>query len=319
MIGSKVRTTLLAAITMLAIALGAGGAPRSAAAGGSVTCLPAAGATINVGDSVICNPLPGPGNSVGAPATVGFSGLSLSGPFNAVSSGTATITYYFFDATGSSAVLSSTLTAAYTVIGTDSMPPPPRVMSLAPTSVHQGDGPTEITATGAGFEPGAQVLFDGNAATTTYVDGSTVKATTPPIFFAGLTLVSVRNPNGDTSNQAALVAEPPLEAPVPAITSIVPATAETNAPYAGIDIYGTGFTAASRALVNGTEEIPTGFYSSTHISATIQPSSLVAPGTLSITVANPPPGGALRTPYPSWSLIPSRGRCPWSRTYQPVR
>jgi hypothetical protein len=76
---------------------------------------------------------------------------------------------------------------------------PPTVTGVAP---HAGapKGGTEISVTGSGFVPGSVVLVDGVRAKTTFVDGTTIDAVTPPGKSGAMVDVAVENPDGRRAN-----------------------------------------------------------------------------------------------------------------------
>lgn len=77
-----------------------------------------------------------------------------------------------------------------TVLQMDS--PPLSIGYLNPANGSAAGG-TAVTIRGSGFQPSATVTFGGIAATTTFIDASTLQVTTPPLPVGGVR-VTVSNP-----------------------------------------------------------------------------------------------------------------------------
>ncbi|MBK8987616.1 MAG: beta-propeller fold lactonase family protein [Chloroflexi bacterium] len=80
--------------------------------------------------------------------------------------------------------------------------------------------------------------------------------------------------------------------PIATLTSLQPASAQVGAPALTLVIEGEGFVPGSIARVNGADR-PTTFVTSSRIEASLPASDMAAPGTLSISVFNPTPGGGV--------------------------
>src|SRR5256885_134648 len=72
----------------------------------------------------------------------------------------------------------------------------PTLSAINPGNVGVGSGATTVTATGAGFDAGAVVLINGDAAQTTFVNPATLQFVIPasPLNAVGSLQISVRNP-----------------------------------------------------------------------------------------------------------------------------
>lgn len=75
------------------------------------------------------------------------------------------------------------------------------VESIDPTTAEAGGEDVTLHVHGTGFEDGAQVVIDGNAAETTFVSGTELTAVMAAASAAGTTLVSV--------TQTGLIFDPP--------------------------------------------------------------------------------------------------------------
>jgi trimeric autotransporter adhesin len=79
--------------------------------------------------------------------------------------------------------------------------PTPSLTSLSPSSMQHGSGNFYLTGTGSNFVPGAVVMWNGSARTTTYVDSQHLKAAiaAADINSPGTATVTVVNPNSAPS------------------------------------------------------------------------------------------------------------------------
>ncbi|HWQ32537.1 MAG TPA: IPT/TIG domain-containing protein [Blastocatellia bacterium] len=85
--------------------------------------------------------------------------------------------------------------------------------------------------------------------------------------------------------------------PVPAISSIIPATKTAGDPAFTLTVNGTDFINGSVVRINGQDRTTT-FVSATQVTAQIPSSDVAAAGTLQVTVFNPGPGGGLSNSLP---------------------
>ena len=113
----------------------------------------------------------------------------------------------------------------------------PFTVSGASPSVGPTAGGTAVTITGSGFVSGALVTFGGvESPSVTYVDSTSLLATTPARGLAGVVDIVVTNPGGGTATGASLFT---YEAPAPTnrFYPIVPCravdTRNANGPYGG--------------------------------------------------------------------------------------
>ena len=83
--------------------------------------------------------------------------------------------------------------------------------------------------------------------------------------------------------------------PVPTITDISPATAPAGSAALVLTVIGTGFATDATLLWNGTPR-ETHVVSLSRLTANITSADLAAPGTASLTVTNPAPGGGTSQP-----------------------
>ena len=187
--------------------------------------------------------------------------------------------------------------------------PTPVITQVQPTQIYVQSGATSITVSGTNlysqtapypeeFFLTSSVLWNGTPLTVqefgynSYPSPGSefVVATVPASLLSspGTATVTVSSATSTpaTSNAITITISNP---PVPTLTSISPNSGLVNTA-APVTLTGTGFAPDSTAVVGGTS-IPTTYYSSTQLSATIPASALVSPGSVSMTVNTPAPGG----------------------------
>lgn len=166
----------------------------------------------------------------------------------------------------------------------------PTLSSIAPASVNAGSGPTVVVFAGTNFYAASQVTFDGVAATTTFISSTEVRATLTAAQLATGGVIAARvttpAPGGGTTGTQSFT----VQNPAPSLTNISPASVTAGAANTTISLTGSGFVTGSVVRANGTN-ITTTFVSGTSLTAIVPSSYLVNPGTVSITVSNPNPGG----------------------------
>jgi hypothetical protein len=163
-------------------------------------------------------------------------------------------------------------------------PAPPVLTTLAPTSATVGDPAFTLTATGSNFDPGAVLLWDGGALTTTRVSATQLTAlvTVPATGTTGSTVqITVRN------GTLALSAAQPftiLAPPAPVLTTIAPPSATLADPAFTLTATGSGYDAGAVIVWNGLAR-PTTRISPTQLTAPIDLAGATA-GTIPVVVRN---------------------------------
>jgi len=171
----------------------------------------------------------------------------------------------------------------------------PVVTSISPTSATGGGPPFPLTVNGSGFVSGSQVSFNMVNVTTTLVSPTQLIASIPATAIA-----AVGYPNVIVTNPGGLVSVPvPFTVinPPPAGGTVTPPSVSAGSNALTLSVIGTGFTPSSVVLVNGGSRVTT-YVSSTSLQITLLSSDLSQPGTLDITVINPPPGGGRTSALP---------------------
>ncbi|MGE0101487.1 MAG: putative Ig domain-containing protein [Blastocatellales bacterium] len=239
--------------------------PGGTAGTGYNHALTAGGGTAPYSFSVTAGSLPG-----GLTLT---SGGTLSG--TPTSAGAFNFTVTAADANG------CTGTRSYTV---NIQPACPAVTSISPTSGASG---ASVTINGSGFTGVTAVTFANNAAAQfTVVSDSQIDATVPVNAVTGPITVS-RSGCPDVQTPAFTVIVPN---PQPVITGLAPTILPAGSAAFTLVVTGTGFVNGAVVRWNGADR-QTNYVSATSLTAQIAASDLGVPGTATVAVFNPEPGG----------------------------
>ncbi|MDB5885614.1 MAG: hypothetical protein JWR74_1785, partial [Polaromonas sp.] len=217
--------------------------------------------------------------------------------------GLATGTTYFYTVTGANPATESAQSAEVSAAATSTPPPTednpvPALSSISPSSAAAGGTVFTLTATGTNFIATSKVNWNGAERPTTYVSAMQLTAAIPAsdLQAPGTAQISVvtPTPGGGTSAQQAFTVTP-ANNPVPALSSLTPASNAAGGAAFTLTSTGTNFLANSKVFWNGAER-PTTFVSATQLSAAIQASDIAAAGTAQVSVFNPSPGGGASQP-----------------------
>jgi hypothetical protein len=175
-------------------------------------------------------------------------------------------------------------------------PPPnpfPVLTGISPTSAAAGDPEFNLTVAGSNFVPGSKVQWKGLDRVTTYVSANSLNASIPAsdIAVKGTAAVRVLNPapGGGTSvtKTFTITASPN---PVPVLTSMSPDNTTEGGPSFLMTVTGSGFVTGSKVKWDGADRTTT-YLSPTQLKATIRTTDIASPGTASVKVFSPAPGG----------------------------
>jgi Calx-beta domain-containing protein/uncharacterized protein DUF4214 len=256
-----------------------------------------AGATLNVNSSS---------------ASVGRVGIALALPagasfaagtrqivvltFNVPASGNGSTTIAFGDSPIAREVVdinANILDASYTpaTVSITPMPSPvPTLTDINPASVTAGGPAFTLTVNGSNFVNTSVVRFNNSDRTTTFVSSTqlTAQITAPDIRSSGSFPITVFNPapGGGTSSAVNVV----VNNPVPTVSSLSPSSTVAGGSAFTLTVNGTGFSGGSIVRYKGTDR-STSFVGSTQLTAQITAADISTPGTASVTVFNPAPGG----------------------------
>jgi hypothetical protein len=162
--------------------------------------------------------------------------------------------------------------------------PLPTTTSLSPAAASAGGPAFTLTVNGTGFVNGSVVKWNGVNHTTTFGSDTHLMAaiTAADIATAGTAAVTVFNPTpgGGTSNPQTFTKGTP---PVPAISSITPATRTAGGAAFTLTVNGSRFINGSTVKWNGVDRT-THFVSATQLTASITDLDIAAAGTATVTV-----------------------------------
>jgi uncharacterized repeat protein (TIGR01451 family) len=183
----------------------------------------------------------------------------------------------------SSAPASSSSTTTPTVT-------PATVTSVAPAIVPAGAAATVITVTGTNFLSTSVVQVAGVSESTTYVSSTQLQATIPSSLLSTANLLPVAVLNGSTTSATGVAVNLEINNPAPILSSFAPTSFSSGVTGIPLVIAGTGFVPTSGAQIGGSPR-PTTYVSPTQLSVALTAADVATPGSLSIQIVNPAPGG----------------------------
>lgn len=173
--------------------------------------------------------------------------------------------------------------------------PVPVISLLSPSSLVVASTPQTLTISGSGFLPASTATFNGVPHAVTYFGSGqlTIGLTTADLAATGSYAVVVTNPTpgGGASTPVNFTVSPN---PVPAITSLSPASLIVASTPQNLTIAGTGFVPASTVTFNGVAHAAT-YESGTQLTIALTATDLAAAGSFPVVVTNPAPGGGPST------------------------
>ena len=181
--------------------------------------------------------------------------------------------------------------------GSTTTPPPtgasnpvPTVTSVTPSSGTAGDAATPITVAGSNFVSSSAVQWNGTALTTTFVSSTSLQATIPVSDLANgvAAKLTVENPAPGGGTSGALTFT--VNNPVPAITSLSPASANVGSPDLPVTVNGSGFVPSTAITWNGVA-LKTSFFSATQVTTTFPAANLATASDATVVATNPAPSG----------------------------
>jgi subtilisin-like proprotein convertase family protein len=173
---------------------------------------------------------------------------------------------------------------------------PPGISSVSPNPATGANSSQSLTIYGNGFQSGAQLRIREPTynvdvtKTATYVSSSQLRVNLTYGNDPTTWSAQVINPDGYSSSQYSF----PVNAPPPLITSISPASANAGSGAFNLTVNGSTFHHASVVRWNGSSRPSTLLYSGGLVSglrAAINASDISSPGSASVTVYSPGPGG----------------------------
>lgn len=176
----------------------------------------------------------------------------------------------------------------------------PNVTSVSPNPTGISFAGVNLTISGSGFTPQSTVTLGGTPLSTFFANSTTLGASIDPpqSTVAGVSTLRVTNPGagGGTSNGVNLT----LENPVPTISGLMPSAlgigVPAGSPSIGVSVSGGIYASNASIRINGAA-IATTWVSRFLLQGTIPASAFANPGTVTVQVGNPAPGGGLSSPF----------------------
>ena len=177
--------------------------------------------------------------------------------------------------------------------------PAPAISLLNPTSTNAGGAAFTVTVSGSNFISSSVIQWNGSARPTSFVSATQLQAqiTSADIASGATVSVDVVNPapGGGTSNSLTFT----VNNPTPTISSLSPSSATAGGAAFTLMIAGSDFVSSSVIEWNGANRTTT-FVSSTQLNAQIPATDIAAPGSATVNVFSPSPGGGISAflPFP---------------------
>ncbi|MGH2668924.1 MAG: hypothetical protein ACRDH5_07375, partial [bacterium] len=165
-------------------------------------------------------------------------------------------------------------------------------LSISPESTAAGGPDLTVTVMGNDFVPSSVVRWGSTELATTYVGSDQLAALVPAslISFGQVGVVSVYTPppgGGVSAGRVLLVNNP-----VPSLAMISPTSTGAGGGDFSLSVTGSNFVSTSEVQWNGVG-LPTVFTDSGHLTTNIPVTQVVTPGTATVNVRNPAPGGGV--------------------------
>ena len=181
--------------------------------------------------------------------------------------------------------------------------PLPILSSISPASAAAGAAALTLTANGSNFVSASKVHWNGTVRMTTFVSATQLSAAIPAtdLQAAGTAQVTVVSPapGGGTSAARTFTignVTPPSN-PVPAVSSLAPASAVAGGGAITLTVNGSNFVNGAVVRWNGLDRTTT-FVSATRLTTAIGAGDTAAAGTAQVSVFNPTPGGGVSSLQP---------------------
>ncbi len=172
--------------------------------------------------------------------------------------------------------------------------PVPGALVLSPSTALAGSaGPLAVTVTGTNFVAGSSVLVAGTTRSTTYSSSTKLSFALTPADLQSAATLSIVVTNAGPGGGSSPVSTFTVSNPQPGSITVSPTTivAGTTTPVT-VAVSGSNFVAASSVFVNGRSR-PVTLASSSSLTFVLSAADLATPGTLSIAVSTPSPGGGV--------------------------
>ena len=174
--------------------------------------------------------------------------------------------------------------------------PTPSITSITPNSIVAGSPELILTVSGTDFIQGSVIRWNGEDRPTSYISSTELQGTisATDLINPGSISVSVFSPapGGGDSNVLDFTISDSAENPVPAVSQLTPASVVVGTSDFTLTITGTGFTTDSVVRWNGIDRSTT-YISDTQLLIPVTSIDVAVPGSASVEVFNPTPGGGV--------------------------
>ncbi len=160
---------------------------------------------------------------------------------------------------------------------------PPEIEAINPGEVQAGAGDVVLSVTGRWFMPGAEVLIDDVAITTTFVSETALRATIPSSYTETPSSyrIKVRNPDGRLSSEVEFL----VRVPEPYISTVVLIETDLNSGAMVLEVYGSGFLPETGVYYDGRQRTVT-YIKETKLQVELLPEDTQVAGVYSIVAEN---------------------------------
>jgi hypothetical protein len=169
----------------------------------------------------------------------------------------------------------------------------PNIDSLSPSVAAVGDEVPFVNVAGTNFTPATQAYAGHHALVTDFISPTQLHVGMPANSYLKVGVIPVfaitTGPGGGCSNSADFN----LQNPVPVIDFLDGSTRTLFQSSTGMTVTGRNVAPGAVVRVNGQDRVTNNFSSLGTLSVQLLPSDVTTPGTLQVTVFNPPPGGGV--------------------------
>lgn len=168
--------------------------------------------------------------------------------------------------------------------------PAPTITSVSPNTGNAGSAATMVTITGSGFVAGTNLLVNGAARPSTFVNNTSMKVllSAADLASSGTLAIAAINaaPGGGISSNSAFA----VNNPAPGSITLTPSSGLTGSGASQVSVGGSNFVPATVIYVNDVARATT-YISSSQVIASLTANDLATAGSLSIVAKTPSPGG----------------------------
>ncbi|HSB69776.1 MAG TPA: IPT/TIG domain-containing protein [Candidatus Methylomirabilis sp.] len=170
------------------------------------------------------------------------------------------------------------------------VPPAPRLTRLDPTTAPAGSEDTTLWVEGEAFSPTSRLYFGEVVVATTFLSSRRIQARVPAALLATARTLEVAVADGAVGGGRSSGVSFTVANPAPQVIGVEAPPLRVGGQAAPLTVRGGGFRQDSQILVADTA-LETRFRTGSELTATLPPQLLAGPGTLTVRVVTPGPGG----------------------------